>query len=195
VTDYPQVEAVKEFDRNEKPTDDDDLYTSARLAAIEALCDETQRELVLAPADATARTFVPDGCSVHLYIGDCVSITSVVENGVTLIAGTDYQAEPVRRTNWAGTAVPYNSLRRFGREWYYDEGRGTVVVTARWGVSVLPARAIEAVRVITSDIVANRDVQLGVIGVSEGAVVSIRTNPTVAKAIQALRGPKAWGIG
>ncbi len=191
---FPTVEDLKDYTRNERPTADDALYQEAIDAAIQTLCDECQREFVVA-GSAAARTFVPDLQSDYLYIGDCTSVTSVVENSITLTVGTDYQLEPVTRTTVAGLAIPYNGLRRLDGNWYTHGPRGTVVVTATWGFAALPARIVEACKVLAKDVVANRDVQLGLVAVTEQAGVSARTNPLVRETIESYAGRRSWGIG
>jgi len=184
MTTHPTAEDVAAYARNERPTEDSAFIEEARLAAIQTICDGCQRYFAVASDTASARTFAPSGTD-WLYIGDCTEVTTVVEDGTTLTVSTDYQLEPVTATNFAGLAVPYNSLRRLDRCWYTDGPRGTVVVTAKWGFASVPSRIVEAVKILTRDIVDNRDVDPALLAT---------TNPVVRAAIEDYRGPMSWGI-
>lgn len=189
----PTTEVIKSYLRNEKPTEDDALYGEALNAAIRTISDACQREFVVAGTPA-ARSFVPDHCSGWLYIGDCTSVTSVVENGTTLTVGTHYQLEPVRSTNWAGMTQPYNALRRLDGWWYTNGPRATVAVTAAWGWAAIPDRVVEAIKLLTKDIIDNREVSLGLVAVTEQSGISARMNPVVRSTIDAFRSVQSWGI-
>lgn len=193
---WPSTEDIKAYRRDDLPTDNDTPTAEALAAAVQTLCDECQHEFVIAPTDPlnyTARTFVPDWRSDLLYVGDFTTAT-VVENGVTLTAGTHLQLEPVSRINFAGMAVPYNTIRRLNNTWYSYGPRGTIVVTAAWGWAAIPARVIEAVKILTKDILENRDVKLGLVAVTDQAGISARTNPVVRATIDKFRSPAGWGI-
>lgn len=196
---FPSVEDIKSFQRNEKPTEDDQFYGDALDAAVQTMNDECQRQFVVAPAADhpdlyTARTFVPNPRSDVLYVGDFIDATTVVENGTTLTVSSAHQFEPVARVNAAGVEVPYNTIRRFGVPWYTYGPRGTVVVTAAWGWATIPTRVVEAVKIITKDVIENRDVVLGLVAVTEAAGIVARTNPVVASTIRTYRGIESWGI-
>lgn len=187
----PTVEEIKAFTRNELPTVDDDFIAEAITAAVDTFSDETQRQVVEAGPTATTRLFVPSDPYL-LRIHDCVAVTSVLNDGVALSV---YQLEPVNGINRTGQHRPFDRIRLTnGTVWYHDAGRATVAVTARWGWATIPPRAVEAVKLITKDIIENRDVKLGVIAVSEAGAVSARMNSVVRKTIDAYRAVESWGI-
>jgi hypothetical protein len=190
---FPTVAEVKLYLRNSKPTEDDDFYSSAIDAAVQTLNDECQRNFTVAGV-AAARTFVPKPCSELLRVGDFTSLTSVVENGTTLTVSTHHQAEPVTRTNYAGMAIPYDSIRRLDNYWYHYGPRGTVVVTAAWGWTTIPVRIVEASKIITKDIVENRDARAGLINLGEAGLASARMNPTVRATIDKYRSVHSYGL-
>lgn len=189
----PTTEVIKAYLRNEKPTEDDTLYGEALNAAIRTICDATQRNFTVA-GSAAPRSFRPNRRSDYLYIGDCTAVTSVVENSVALTVGTSYQLEPLQTTNWAGMTQPYNALRRLDAWWYTNGPRATVVVTAAWGWASIPDRIVEAIKILTKDIIENRDARGGLISFQDAGLASVRMNRDVAATIDAFRGPMSWGI-
>lgn len=194
---WPSTEDIKAYRRDDIPTDNDVPTAEALAAAMQTMCDECQHQFTIAPTDPanyTARTFVPDHCPDTLYVGDFIAVTSVVENGSTLTLGTGHQFEPVSRINFAGLAVPYNTIRRLNREWYTYGPRGTVVVTAAWGWASLPVRVIESVKILTKDILENREVKLGLVAVTDVAGISARTNPFVRATIEKYSSPASIGL-
>lgn len=190
---WPTTEDIKEYTRNEKPTEDDAAYGQALAAAMQTLKDACQRDFTVATGVPSARTFVPDVYSTILHIGDCVSVSSVVENGTTLAASL-YQLEPVTSVSPAGITTPKHSIRRLDSVWFTNNGRGTVVVTADWGFTALPPRILEACTILTKDIIENRDVKFGLVDISEAGGIAARMNPVVRSTITAYRGVKSWGI-
>lgn len=73
---------------------------------------------------ATARRYSTKYGSHYLPIDDCVEIDSVVDNGTTLVEGTDYVVEPL-------TLLPIVALIRISGAW--STILGAITVTARWG--------------------------------------------------------------
>ncbi len=141
---------------------------------------------------ATARTFRPDRArQKRLSIHDCIEITSVVENGSTLTAGTHYIAEPLNGLDELGLTVPYEGLSRYCAHWYHDDVLPTVTVTAKWGYATEangpPPGAVEACKLLAQDILGARDLTGDVAGFSEFGAVRIRQNPTVAYLLHPLR--------
>lgn len=166
-------------------------------AAEEWLDFESKRELVLVDGDtvATSRSFRPRWGDDVLWIGDAASITSVVENGVTLVDGTDYQAEPFNNKDSQGAYRPFCLLRRLDQCWYTNGPRATVTVTAKWGWSTIPPAVKEACKFLTQDWLANRDIRGNVVGVTaEGFSIGVRENPNVVKALQVVKHPLSYGI-
>jgi hypothetical protein len=153
-------------------------------------------QLVGVATVASSRAFRPASCSRHLWIDDAATITAVTENGVSLVADTDYLAEPYQnRDETTGDWRPFDRLLRFDRSWYTHDVRRTASITGTWGWSVLPAVASEALQVIAADWQSMRNSRNGVVSVSvEGFAIGMRENPLVQQAAHALRGPKSWGI-
>lgn len=191
----PTTSEIKDFLRNEKPTEDDAFYSAALDAAVQTMNDECQHQFAVASATATPRTFVPAYGSGRLFIGDCTTVTSVVENGVTLTVSTNYHLEPVNTVNAAGLTVPYSSIRRRSSWWYTFDGTGTVVVTATWGWTTIPVRVVEAIKILTKDIIENRDARGGLLTFGDQGLASSRPNSYVNQTIAMYRGERSWGIG
>lgn len=110
----------------------------------------------VADATASARYFTGKaGGSRLLPIDDCVAITSVVEGGVTLVAGTDYVLSPLQGT-------PIVGLLRLSGTW--STTPADIVVTARWGYgTVVPddvreVAILEVIRSFRADQAGNNDV-------------------------------------
>lgn len=194
MADYPTVQDVLDFCRNELPTADTALATSALAAAISEIRSGTQRNLVLAPATATARVFVP-ASRMHVRIDDAVSITSVVNKGVTL---TGFQTDPLNGVSKSGEYRPIEQidlingdLFEFGDD---NAAEATVTVTARWGWLNIPEPIRFATLILSKDILSNRDVRFGLVAVTDAAGIGARTNAEVRAAIHAHRVTEAFGI-
>lgn len=162
-------------------------------AADEGVQDLCQRVFMVADA-ASARTYVPRECSDVLRIHDCTSVTSVVENGTTLTAGVDFQAEPVQTLSWSGVASPVEQLRRLSGVWYSYRHTGTVVVTATWGWSAIPESIKMACRVGAKDLADARNVRLGIAAVNEFGPLRVRENPAVQRLAEKFMRTEAFGI-
>ncbi len=165
-------------------------------AADEGVQDLCQRKFVVA-STPSARTYVPKHCFDVLRIHDCTSVTTVVENGVTLTAGVDYQAETaegVQTVSWAGVVMPYEQLRRFSGTWYTNQGRGTVVATAPWGWAAIPESIKMACRVGAKDLADVRNVKLGIAAVNEFGPLRVRENPAVQRFAEKFLRTEAFGI-
>lgn len=154
-----------------------------------------QFTLVGAATTATARTFRPARCTRYLWIDDAAEITAVSENGTALTVNTSYLAEPDgNRDESTGEWRPFDRLIRLDQDWYWDDMRRTVSVTAKWGWSTLPEVAVEALKVIAADWQAMRNSRNGVVSVSvDGFAIGMRDNPLVEQAARALKGHN-WGI-
>lgn len=173
----------------------DDAILQAAIDAAEDMIDDhcRRRFFVADPAVATARLFTPDGTSV-LAIDDCVAVTAVTDNG-TAVGSTLYQLEPVNGLSPSGIAVPYDSIRLLGgRAWVCDYDKATVSVTARWGWSALPAKYVEAVKLLTKDLVDSADIRGGVVGFGDFGAVRIRQNPHVRALLAKLDRTEPWAI-
>lgn len=171
-------------------------YTTAAAAATVAIQQHLQRHVDTEDATATARTFRPlTAGSRLLTIHDCTTITAVTENGTTLTAGTDYQAEPVNGLDRTGATVPYTALRRLGGPWYYDDDTATVSVTAKWGWAAIPDPIIMAFYLLTKDIALARELRGDVAGFNDFGAVRIRQNSQIASLLAPYRSVESWGIG
>jgi hypothetical protein len=148
-----------------------------------AIRDYLGRGVSTADASATVRSYAADGDEV-LFIHDCAEITAVTENGVTLVAGTDYQAEPLNGIGADGETWPYYQLRRLnGIGWYTNPasyGAVTVTVNAKWGWPDVPTPIVEACKMLSKDIAAARELRGDVGGFGEFGVVRIRQNSLIA---------------
>lgn len=194
MADFPTVADLQDFARSEIPTADTALYTSALAAAISEIRSGTQRNLVLAPVTATARVFVPSS-RMHLRIDDAVSITSVVNKGVTL---TGFQTLPLNGVSASGEYRPIEQIDLINGDLfeYGDDNaaEATCTVVARWGWSTIPEPIRFATLILAKDILSNRDVRFGLVAVTDAAGIGARTNAEVRAAIHAHRRVEAWGI-
>lgn len=178
---------------------DPNLTAQAAQAALSLIGNGAGRNLtvVLAGTAATALEVRPrTACTDVLWLQDAASITSVVENGVTLVDGTDYIAEPYNHIDEAtGEWKPYDRLYRLDASWYWDGRRRPIAVTAKWGWSTVHPLAREAVKVLGKDWLAMRDLRGGIVMAGpEGFSIGARKNPMVMEAISAIAGPMSIGI-
>lgn len=172
----------------------DDVFLQAALDAAETTVRSTTGRYLAVAGSATARSYVPNGSAI-LRFDDCTSVTSIVDDGTTLVAGTDYQLEPVNALNIAGETVPYTQARRLGGVWSSStEGKATIVVTAPWGWAAIPSWAVSATLILARDIVQARDQVGGVAGFGEFGAVRVRENPMVAAILAPHRRVESWGI-
>jgi hypothetical protein len=184
----------KSYIRDEGNGLDDAILQGYLDAATAALNNACSRQWVLA-GSAAARSFQPRGWSNTLYINDCTTITSVVDNGVTLTVGTDYQPEPLNHLSDAGETVPYYKLVRPYLDWYSNNGLASVVVTATWGWAAIPYQISQACLVLGKELCNNQDVRLGIVAVSDAAISGIRTNKIARDAVNAYPHPNSIGVG
>lgn len=188
------LESFKAYVRNEAQGVDDPILQGYLDAASQALANTCGRQWVVAPGSATARTFQPRGCSRVLVIHDCTTITTVVDNGTTLTAGTDYQAEPLNNLSDAGETVPYYRLVKPRSDWYSSTGFASVVITAKWGWAAIPYQIVEACKALGKELVNNQDVRLGIAAVNDVLISGIRTNKVVRDAVDAYQHPNSIGV-
>ena len=190
---YLTVEQIKAYCRNEIPTDDDEFVEAAGDAAEMALDAACQRRFAVAGA-ATARVFIPP-CLDALRIHDCTTVTSVVNNGSTVLAA-NYQLEPLNGLTWAGETRPYDQIRLLSGSWSRDGDEATTSITATWGWAAIPDRITQAALILAKEIITNRDeVKLGLVGFSDVGGVVARTNPIVRDTIKDYRRLESFGIG
>lgn len=186
------LQTLKDALRNELGNADDVAIQAALDAAHYSAYQYIGRSLEPA-STASARSFVPVAYDV-LRIDDCTSITSVVNNGVT-ISTADYQTEPVGNRDFSGAYHPIEQLRlTSGGSWYIDAGKATVTVTATWGWASAPAAGVQAIQILASDILHQRNNRSGVAGFGEFGAVRVRQNPYVAMLLDPLRRVTSFGI-
>ena len=187
------VATFKTWKRVEVSTDDTVIQAAIDSAeeAINQHCNRT-----FAPAgSATARVFASGSArSSVIEIHDCTTVTSVSDAGNTLAASA-YQLEPLNGRTSAGEATPYTRIRLLaGAYWSNFYGEATVSVTATWGWSTLPARYTEATKILTADLLDNRDIRNGVIGFTDYAGIRVRENPVVSSLLAKLVRAGTFGI-
>lgn len=197
-TRYLSVASFQSWSRNDITADTTHIEEAIQTSE-EWLDDRSGRSLVLVTdsTEASTRTFRVGPRTDTLFVPDLATITSVVEDGSTLTAGTDYQAEPLGNLDPDSHAYrPYDRLVRLDNYWYSDGRRATISVTGMWGWTEIPKSVVMACRILTNDWLMNRDVRLGTVGTSvDGFSIGVRQNPYVLSAIETIRGPKSWGIG
>jgi len=122
----------------------------------------------------------------------------VTENGATLTAGTDYQAEPLNNLTDAGQTWPYYTLRRLnGIGWFATAGNygaATVSVNASWGWLAIPYPVVEACKMLGKDIAQARELKGDVGGFNEFGAVRIRQNKLIADLLKDYRKTKMWDV-
>lgn len=189
------VATFKAWKRVEVSTDDS-VIQAAIDAAEETINQHCGRRFNVATGAATARTFkAPSPNSTVLEIHDCTTVSSVTDSGNT-IAASGYQLEPLNGIDITGLNVPYSRIRLVGGGvWSYLYDAANVTVTAQWGWPALPARYTEASKILTADILDNRDIRNGVIGFTDYAGIRVRENPVVSQLLAKLVRAQAFGIG
>lgn len=160
-----------------EPTDA--VIQAAIDAAEEAINDHCGRIFAVA-SGSSARSFAPAAPgSTLLFIPDCTTVTSVTEYG-TEVDSSSYQLEPVNGRTSAGTTSPYTAIRRYGTPWLWDFGFARISVTATWGWAALPARYTEATKILTADVLDQKNLQNGVLGFTDYAGIRVKANPMVS---------------
>lgn len=160
-------------------------------AAVSGAGTYCQRRFVLASGTPSARVYVPEGDLVRPH--DCVSITSITENGST-VASSEWQAEPLNGLTAAGVSVPYSRVRRLGGWWYAYGRQATISVEADWGWSDFPIDVKTAVLMLGKDLRSGRDTSFGIAAMTEYAAVRARQNLQVAALLRDFRRVESWGI-
>ena len=188
---YLTTTAFRSWARDEVTADDAEIG-AAILAAQQELDNACARRFEIASA-ASDRVFAPAGPTV-LFIDDCISITSITENGTTLDAAV-YQPEPLNNLSAGGETVPFDQVRRLSGYWYRCNGEATVTVNAPWGWAAIPFQIVEACKIVTKATLEVRDARFGLAAILENGIgISPREVTQVRKAVQNYRGPKSWGI-
>jgi hypothetical protein len=162
-----------------------DCLDAAHTATFNAL----GRRPVVAGA-SSARVFRPACGSRVLFLDDFTTLTSLVENGVTLTANTDFVLEPLNNLSASGETVPYDRARRRST----NDVVATVTVTAAWGWAAIPPQVVEMCKLVGKAYLEGRSYALGVVALTEGGAFGVRETKLVKDAIKDYRSHKTWGI-
>lgn len=190
---YVTLAQFKDYARNEITAADDSVLQLA-LEAAEMMINNFCGRTFTVAGSASARSYTPDGTAAKvLRIHDCTTITSIVEAGSTLDA-TAYQPEPVNNISPNGDIRPFDSVRRYGGIWLWDDYKARIVITATWGWASVPHRVREATLIMAKDIYQQRNTNAGVAGFGEFGAVRVRMNPIVIDLLTPLRRVEAFGI-
>lgn len=186
---YLDLQEFKDWWHDETFSDND--LIEAELVATEQAIDNTLlRRIELAGDTASARSFRPRGhCQSLLAIDDAAEIVSVVDGSSTLTAGVDFVAEPLNGLSTSGDPRPFHALVRAAGSWTFDGPLPAVTVTARWGWTAIPSEIVSGGRIEAADRIRNRDVQNGLVAITEGGGVGARVNKTVERMIRHYRHP------
>ena len=187
------VPAFKAWKRVEVSVDDATILAAIE-SAEEAINQHCGRTFAVA-GSATARVFrVANDRSSVLDIYDCTTVTAVSDNGSTVLSSA-YQLEPLNGLSVSGEAVPYTCIRLLaGGVWSYEYDKATISVTATWGWASLPARYTEAVKILTADILDNRDMRNGIVGFTDYAGIRVRENSVVTSLLSKLVRARTFGV-
>lgn len=153
----PSVEDLADYLRVvETAVDDYDVLDGVRLYTQSLIRKVTGRTWTVASGSASTRVYAPRAVGQDLIrIHDCVTVTSVTNDGVTVPAwmtAGGYQLEPLNGLDWAGETRPYEGIRYIGNAWTFDRFRATVAVTADWGWAALPDQVVRTHYVIAKDV-------------------------------------------
>jgi len=172
---------------------DDALYTIALDGAHLSVADFCQRSFDEATGTTSERVYSPlnGGCDV-LRIHDCVSVTSITDNGSTITA-TNYQLEPFA-VELTGEARPYEQVRLYNDTWTYDYGFARIAITADWGWTATPQSVVQATLIVAKDLLQQRNNNSGVAGFGDFGAVRVRENPMVGRLLQRYQREEAWGL-
>jgi hypothetical protein len=195
-TRYLTVADLKAYCRTEIPTVDDSFYDAA-IQAAEAWLDQRCGRQFIVATTATARSYDAPYCSSQLVIHDCTAVTSIVDFGSTLSAN-QYKLYPLSQVSLTGETVPYTSVMRLGAgyeiDWLMWGQPAQIVVTASWGWVAIPAMIKEACKIKAKEYLMQRDVNFGLVAVSDVGGVGSRENPVVREAVRAYSHPLSIGI-
>jgi hypothetical protein len=166
-----------------------DCLDAAHTATFNAL----GRRPVVAGA-STARVFRPDSDSQVLWLDDFTTLTSIVENGTTLVVNTDFVLGPLNNLSPSGETVPYSYALRRSRSWYTDDVLATVTVTAAWGWAAIPPQVVEMCKLVGKAYLEGRDFSQGIVALTETGAFGARETKLVKDAIKDYRSHKTWGV-
>lgn len=191
-TRFLSVAAFKTYLRTELINEDAN-FESAIQAGELWLDGRLGRKMIVATS-SSARTFRPLGNSRTLIINDCTTVTSVVENGTTLVVNTQYELEPLNGLSNAGESWPYYKLVKPYNTWFSTTNLASVVVTAAWGWPAIPQMVYESCAIVAKDYLLQRNVDHGIVDVSSVGGIGSRENRLVRDTIAKYRHPNAIGL-
>lgn len=165
---------------------DIDRLIAVASAWVRQECGRTFDEIA---TTATARSYVPPANGDTIVIDDFGSLTglTVVDYTTTLTIDRDFYALPIDGASLAGDSAwsCWYMLRRFYGNPWLNVGRGaTVTVTAKWGIpttSPMLALAKQACVEVVADLQKVASNNFGVIGITDGLAVRLRSNTHVAE--------------
>ena len=192
---YIDLDQLKVYCANDMDTEDDAFLEAALLAAESWIDQFCARRFDVAVA-ATARKFaVPedDDGDELLPIDDCTSVTSVVNDGVTI---TGYELDPINGIDASGLAVPYTGIWLTSGAWMASSSsRFPVTVTATWGWPAIPDAVTQAALVLARDqVLARRSFGSGYVAVTSDLGLRAGENRQVTSMLAKFRRAEAWGI-
>lgn len=192
MSDYCTLSELKQALRITDQMDDSLLVTSIDAASrwIDGWCERS-----FTPASGTAtRDFVPSGRFEPLYIDDATSVVSVKIDddldysfGTTLVAGVDYQLEPVNGRADGITWPYYRIIPVEDGYWPTWDGRATVRVEATYGWPAVPDAVNMACIYQASRLYTRFSSPAGV--VSFGDMGAIRVSRMLDPEVEALLSP------
>lgn len=181
----------------------DQAVTPAQVqSAIEAVEREIntlcRRVFTTTAANASARSYFGTGTPL-IQVHDFATTSGlVVVNFGTTVSSSSYQLEPVDGLDDSGQSVPYTAIRLVdGTVWQEGTyGATSVTITAKWGWgTTLPSTYYEAVKIAAADLLSQRDLRNGIVGITDVAAVRIRQNPRVLSLLDGLMHPyRKWGV-
>lgn len=161
--------------------DDDNLDIALEAASrhIDALCGRR----FYADSVATARTYTPANDLYSVFTDDFYTTSGlvVVNNGTTLVNGTDFEL-----TQYS-TYRPYEGLVSFNAL-YKDKKRKTVSVTAKWGWTAVPVEIKDATLILATKLFKRKDAPQGIVGFGDMGGMRLSANdPDVTNLIAPYR--------
>lgn len=170
---YVTVDRFKKWTRDTTLTDDN-LISDSILAAQQTVDTDLGRRFEEASGEPAARVYAAERGDTSLSIHDCVSISSITEDGTT-VPTTDWQAEPLNNLSAAGQTVPFTRVERLTGSWHARNGKATISVTADWGWEEIPADIVVLCMIVAQTMAQHRDMRLGLAAITaDGLGVSAR---------------------
>lgn len=194
---YLPVATFKQWWKDDTSADDS-LVEAAINAAETAIDNALGRKMIVVTSGApglTARMYAPRHRDV-VFIHDCTEVSAVSDNGAT-VTSAEYQLEPLNGLSDAGESMPYTAIRRLTGWWsrdFQNPNKATLSITARYGWATIPYEVIESCKIVTADMLSNRDMRNGLVAITEAGGVGSRENMTVRNMVARYRSQRSWGI-